>query len=245
MNNVNYIFILLFFCASFYCKTQAQSIESTDSDFYHQSLTNVIRLYEHGVGVNSPLYKGKEYLDYTFHIEGDQYFQAYIWEKGSVCFDGLLYTDVSMKYDIVHDILIVDHAHLPFPVKLESARIHHFSLLDHYFIRLQADTLNNISTGFYDLLYDGETRFLVKRIKILKDEIEDRKVRHWFEEADQYYIHKDNVFHRVKSKRSVKKVFYEHKKDIRKLLKSNKIKFRKQREKAIHRIVMYYDQQVK
>jgi hypothetical protein len=225
---------------------QAQPSERTDSTFYQQSLTHTIRGYEQTVGVNSLLYKGKEYVEYPFRIQGDQYFQSYIWEKGSVHYEGLLYTDVSMKYDIANEVLIVDHAHLPFPVTLESARIDHFYLLDHHFIRLEADTLTHtgISTGFYDLLYDGKIRFLVKRAKILKDAIEDRQLHYWFEEADQYYIHKDNIFHRVKSKRSVLKVFYDHKKDIRKFLKRNKIKFSKQREEAIHRIVMYYDQQV-
>ena len=225
---------------------QAQPSERTDRTFYQQSLAHTIRGYEQTVGVNSPLYKGKEYVDYTFRIQGDQYFQSYIWEKGSVYYDGLLYSDVSMKYDIANEVLIVDHAHLPFQVALESANIDYFSLLDHHFIRLEADTLTHagISTGFYDLLYDGKTRFLVKRAKILKDAIEDRQLHYWFEATDRYFIQKDDVFHRVKSKRSVLKVFYDHKKDIQRFMKRNKIKFRKQPEEAIHRIVMYYDQQV-
>jgi len=246
MNRVYFIFSLFFFCIPFYAKSQIQSVPASDSAFYQNALANVFVWYQNIVGVNSPLYKGKEYLDYTFRIEGNQYFQSDLWEKGSVFYDGLLYEDVTMKYDVVNKVLIVDHAHLPVPISLESKKIDSFSLLGHDFIRLVADTVaqEDLSTDFYDLLYDGKTQFLVNRVKVLNDEIEDRKLRYWFENDDRYYIQKENMFYRVKSKKSVLDVFSDHKKDIRKYLKKNKIKFRQQREEAIHRIVMYYDQQV-
>ncbi len=245
MNKVFSLFGLCCFCISFSAKTQGLSLEASDSAFYQHALANVIVWYENTVGANSPLYKGKEYLDYNFRIEGDQYFQSDLWQKGAVYYDGQLYQDVSMKYDIANKVLIVDHPHLPSPVSLESNKIDRFSLLGHHFIRLVADSLSYevIKTGFYDLMYDGEMNFLVNRTKMLRDEIDDRRMRYWFEEDDQYFIQKGGKYYKIKNRRSVLKLFPERKREIKKFLKRNDIKFRKQPEEAIHRIVKYVDQQ--
>jgi len=245
MNKVFSLFGLCCFCISFSAKTQGLSLEASDSAFYQHALANVIVWYENTVGANSPLYKGKEYLDYNFRTEGDQYFQSDLWQKGAVYYDGQLYQEVSMKYDIANNVLIVDHPHLPSPVSLESNKIGHFSLLGHHFIRLVADSLSYevIKTGFYDLVYDGDVKFLVNRAKTLRDEIEGKRIRYWFEEADRYFIKVDHTFYKLKNKRSVLKLFPEQKREIKQLLKRNDIKFRRQPEEALRRIVMYIDQE--
>ncbi len=240
------IFSLCLFGFFFPAKAQSQSTEASDTIYYQNALASVVMWYNQAVGVNSPLYKGKEYLDYNFRIEGNQYFQSDLWQKGSVFYEGQFYQDVTMKYDIANKVVILDHAQLPVPITLESSSVEHFSLLGHHFIRLVADTTNAaVSTGFYDLLYDGNTQFLINREKVLRDEIDDRKLRFWFEEKDTYFIRKEGAYYKVKSKKSVLNVFPNHKKEIRKFLKKNKIKYRKQREEAIYLMVKYYDQEAR
>ena len=246
MYKICIIFSLGLFGFFFSAKAQSQSTEASDTTYYQNALASVVMWYNQAVGVNSPLYKGKEYLDYNFRIEGNQYFQSDLWQKGSVYYEGQLYQDVTMKYDIANKVVILDHAQLPVPITLESSSVEHFSLLDHHFIRLVGDTTNApVSTGFYDLLYDSNTQFLINREKVLRDEIDDRKLRFWFEERDTYFIRKEGSYHKVKSKKSVLNVFPEHKKEIRKFLKKNKIKYRQQREEAIYLMVKYYDQEAR
>ena len=62
-----------------------------------------------------------------------------------------------------------------------------------------------------------------------------------FRVADTFYIRKDGKYDEVKSRRSVYKVFKDKKKQLQQYARSNRLKFRKQREEAILALTRYYD----
>jgi len=61
-------------------------------------------------------------------------------------------------------------------------------------------------------------------------------------EDDHYFIKKDGVYYPVHNKKSTLYVFKDRKRDVQKLLRKNKIKFKPNPEYGIVRAAQYYDQ---
>ena len=77
------------------------------------------------------------------------------------------------------------------------------------------------------------------------EKILDKKVIAQFPAKNFYYVYKDGKYHTVHSKKSVLALFPEEKKELRKELREQKIKFRKQREIAIVTMVSRHDELTK
>lgn len=215
-----------------------------DTAFLQSSIKNALAAYEEAVGVQTHLYNGTEYIDYKkAHFEGDQFLISKAAARGNVFYDGTWYTQVPMLYDIVTDEVVVPHNSSGLMMKLITGKIDTFQLHGHTFVRLQADSASKevLQPGFYDLLHNGNTQFLVKRIKNMQDRATPAGMEGEFRVGDKLYIRKDGGYHQVSSKRSVYKLFKDKKKLLQKYASSNGLKFRKKKEEAILALTRYYD----
>jgi hypothetical protein len=122
---------------------------------------------------------------------------------------------------------------------MRSEKVSDVYLLDHHFIYKNSDPSNNLSGGFYDLLYSGKSAVLVKRTKKI-DESNTTKII--YEDITDIYIKKGSKYFPVSSKGSVMDVFKDKNRELNQYLKDNKIKFNKDREGTIARLAGYYDQ---
>jgi hypothetical protein len=96
-------------------------------------------------------------------------------------------------------------------------------------------------TGFYDVVYGGKSRTLVRRTKSRQEKIVDKRVIAYYPEKNFFYVFKDGRYHSVHTKKSALELFEDRKRELRKVLRENKIKFRKNREMAIVKMVETYD----
>lgn len=195
------------------------------------------------MSLSSHLYNGSEYVDYDVFIKGHQYYESDDWEDGSVHYDGTLYRDVPLLYDVVLDELITDNFAGPLRIRLVSQKVRQFSLPGHTFVRIVTDSLpdTGLRTGFYDQLHSGGVSLLCKRTKIIYEEIESGRVNKEFLSKDRYYIFKDGKYHPVKSKRSVLSLYAGHRKEIQKHLRANKVRYRENPETAMILMTRHYD----
>jgi hypothetical protein len=63
--------------------------------------------------------------------------------------------------------------------------------------------------------------------------------------STKFFIQKNGRYYPVKNKSSVLKVLAVNKSLLQRQLRADKIKYRKNREEAIHKLVQYYDANVK
>lgn len=223
----------------------AQSVSPSDSAVYQQLTQNIYKQYRQHSEVQALIYQGKAYSGFGVKAEGHPFFESEEWEKGTIHYDGLTYSDVDMKYDVVNAVVLVKHHQIAQPIELENERVGSFSLRDHRFIRLLANgsSVPVPRTDFYDELYTGaRADLLVIRKKLLMETIEDREVVYWFEDATRYYIRQQDTYHPVKNKRTLLRVLTDRKKAVKRFMKQHKLKFKRGREEAILRTVVYYDQ---
>ena len=215
-------------------------VAGSDSAILKQASQYALARYEQLDGGRDRLYNGYEYVGYDPRIRGHSFFEDNNWQNGSVLFDGRAYSAVPMLYDIVRDVVVIEHG-AGFRMTMRSDQVKTFSLLNHTFVRLSDTTSQGFRTGFYDLLYDGPTQLLARRTKTI---LINPSVTSGFGEFDakaMYYIHKGNHYYPVKNKKTLLAVLTDHKQELVSYARKQKIRFRPDPEPAILALTQQYD----
>jgi hypothetical protein len=199
-------------------------------------------VYNPFIEKQSRLYNGIEHSGYSFRIKGHAYFIEKELQTGTVVYDELEFANVRMIYDLLKDQVIVQHYNGFSRVGLVSEKVKEFSLYNHHFIRLIADSLSHspLLTGFYDEVYNGRLNVLVKRGKFIEERIKDELERE-FMPLDLFFIQKEGIYYQVKNYKGLLAVLKDRSKDVKQYLRKNRIKYRKGAENAIVKAVVYYD----
>ena len=205
---------------------------------------NAASVYFQSLGEQSGIYRGAEYTGFPYKLNnGHQYFETQFPVKGSVYYDGILYNDIPMWYDLVKNQVIVQFIDGFSEIKLHNELIDYFSIYDHHFVHLGRDKIGNnvLSEGFYDLVYVGKTQVLVKRSKETLKEVSTGIALTLLKQKNEFYLIKEGVYLPIKSQSSVLNALGSKQKEIQEFLRKSNVKFRKDPENAIVRMVKYYD----
>lgn len=210
-----------------------------------QALQFVRDLYAERIGDQSGIYTGALYTGYPHPIkEGTPFFLMPESNKGEIFYDGMLYKNIPMWYDISRNKLVVGNSGKTFNIMLNSDKVEHFTVLGHHFVNIDSTTaLNNkLRQGFYDQIYKGETEFLIRRFKELRIVPDQSGVWSAFSgERTQMYLKKDGVYTAVSSQKSLLDALGNYQKEISQHLKQSKLKYRKNRERTIIAMLTYFD----
>lgn len=207
------------------------------------SIGSPLTLYQSATQFSPHLYNGPRYHIYDSRSKEHQFFESEDWQKGSVFYDGQLYRDISLLYDIFKGYVVVYHPERSGLVQLQSERVREFTLTDKRFIKIEKNEEKgvDIPTGFYQLLYDGKTQVLARRVKERQEQIENNKVTVYFPPKNFFYIKKDGVYHIIRSKKAALALFSDQKSALRKSLRENRINYRKSRYLALVQMATQYD----
>jgi len=241
MKKSSALFVLFYGCVIMVASAQSTL---SDSSGNQESVRNTIDLYYKSIGENAHLYNGSEYISNNYQVNRNPFFENIFLLSGSVAYDGTLYKNVPLAYDIYHDEVIINRYDRNYRIKLISEKIDSFSLFGHYFIRIVPDSADNplLAMGFYDLMYNGHVSVLVKRRKKYEETVTSSGVISQFTEDDYFFVKKNNLYYPVHNKKTTLQVFKDKKKDLQKLLRKNKIKFKPDPEFGIVKAAEYYDQ---
>lgn len=233
--------VLLLLALPALCQAAHSQDSVADSAYTKAAYNNAVTSYYKYTDKQSRLYNGFLHLGYSTRIEGVAYYPDNAWQKGTVVYDGLTFSDVNMMYDAYKDELVIQHFHR-LMVTLHSEMVKEFSFGNSKFIRVVRDTARNmpLATGFYEELYRGKLVLLAKRQKLLEETITD-KVEQRFTPKNFYHLYRNNTWHTVKRYKDLAEILKEKAREIRQYLKKNKVKFRKEKERALIMAVQYFD----
>ena len=187
--------------------------------------------YDKQVGIeNSVLFTGIEYVETDRMInEKHKFFQTRDFQNGSVNYDGQVFYNVPLKYNIYDDLLLVnlklEQRNLIF--QLIGERVNLFKINNHTFKYLKAENNTNIR-GYYEVINDeGKFKVFKKHLKN-KMEVRDRNVAYnEFSTADSDYIFKvENDFFELNNRRDLYSMFPNLKGAIRSFYNANRKQFR-------------------
>ncbi len=227
-----FLLIILFFS----CYGKAQPIEDSVTD---RKLANVLRFYVSTLGDQSPLYNGKEYIDYSYTLhEGHPFFESRDFLKGEIHFENMIFHDVPMLYDLVKKQLITYDIRNIYKVVLPNNKIRQFTIAGHTFVRIEHD---NISTGFYDQLYKGKINLYAMREKRIIEQRDTYRIDNVIDSHTTYYIFKEGTYYSFKNKRGLLDILKGKRNEIEDYLQKNNMRFKDDPEAAMIKAVEYYN----
>lgn len=199
-------------------------------------------VYNPFIEKQSRLYNGIEHQGYSFKIKGHAYFIQKELTTGTIVYDGLEFANVPMIYDLLKDQVVIQHNNSFSKLGLVSQKVKEFTLLNHHYIRITVDSTSNtpLITGFYDEVYKGNLNVLIKRTKWIEETVKDELERE-FISLDLFFIQKGGVYYPVRSYKGLMALLKDRSKEVKQYLRKNRIKYRKGRENAIVKAVVYYD----
>ncbi len=239
------ILLCIFIIFIFVSQSLTAQFSVEDSSYRANALNYLVKLYDTTTLENLHLYNGFEPSSYNYQTKGHPFFLTDQMEKGSIWYDGFQYKDRLISYNIFQNEVITMHFNNVYRFSLINDKLQSFSIEDHIFVRLDADSANGsvISTGFYDRLYSGQSvSVFAQRTKSLEEHITAQNLETYFVQHNRYFIKIGETYYSVSNKKSVLKLFGKQKKQIQDFLRKNKIKFRKDREDAMTRIAAFADQ---
>lgn len=187
----------------------------------------------------SGLYSGSLYVRDYYNVKGHPFFQSDSLQKGDVFYNGVFYQDINLLYDLSHDNVVVEYSG-DTKLVLIPGKTAYFILQGHLFLR-RSDPLP-AGEGFYELLFEGRTEILVKRVKKLVGFTGSTEINSVFAEYDNYFIYKDSSYHSVSNKRELLNVLKDKKTELKDFVSKNKPDFAKNFEAALLQTARYYDQ---
>jgi len=194
-------------------------------------------------GSDDMLVNGRIYVPQHGLAEGHPYFEVVDWVFGNLFIKGVLYEDVKLKYDIELDEFILF-------IKDKQDRKNYIVLNHHYvdsvymgkYVFVNTDVLPEIEKdlGYAELVYDRDFIFLIKYTRDFKKEYSDSKpYGEYAEQKATRYICESGELVKISSKKAFLAYFEPDKKEIKKYLKKNNIKYKKANSGELYHLLNY------
>lgn len=221
----------------------AFSQTARDTLFIAVARQKTTALYLETMHTQSRLYNGSKYSPPDHTLEEHPFFLSADWITGTVYYDGEYFKNVPLMYDLASQTLVTEHAANGHAIRLVEEKLAHFTLDGHYFERIINDSVANSlpSTGFYEVLYHGPTKVVMRHHSVLREQIISGAVERSFDEKSKFFVMRNGVFFPVKSKASVFRLLSTWKNELKKFVRQRKLSFGDNREVALKSLAEHYD----
>lgn len=232
---------LLILCLLISITSRAQK-QAPDSTIAQLSKENGINTYFGQMADHAPLYNGYEFVPYGLDIEGFPWFQYPDMQKGSVYYDGSLFRDVEMYYDLVGDQIVIKDFTKNYFISLVPEKVKFFNIGENHFQRFQEGNEYGLEKGFYHEVYKGKTTLLFRYKKKVQYRTTAEKTVSRYSQYSTYYVLNNGNSFEISRKGDIIDAYRDKKNEIKKFIAENKLNFRKDPGKTLTRIAGYYDQ---
>jgi len=233
---------LLWFLAGLFIASSANAQSEADSALNgHKLYARIEDNFYNAIGPQSRLYNGEKYDFYDPAIKGNPYFMlATDWNQGTIVYDGFTYKNVSIRYDLYKDLLVIPLYKSFLKMSLIGEKVASFDVFGHHFIYIKTGA---VSAGFYDEMYGGKIQLLCKHDVSMQTEHNfNGAIDSYFLPSTAYYIYKEGTYIAVNSKGSFLDALKDKKKGLQQYIRANKLKFSKTgKEQAMVALAAYYD----
>jgi len=202
----------------------------------------VIESYIEYAGEHAVIFNGKEEVTYDHASTNHPYLVTSQYTPGELLYNNILYKNVSLRYDLFRDELIIKVPNISYSVVLEKEKVTEAVVDKYRIIRHEKNLWPNIAPGNYLLLlHDGQFPVVRKNQMTRDQKVVDQSVEYRFRLRERYYIYKNGICHQVSNKGSLLKLFPDKKKELETYIKQQNLNFRKDREQSIVAIVQFYE----
>lgn len=218
--------------------------QSTTDSLQGKGMNAAVATFNKTIGEQSWLYNGADYDLGARIIKGNPNYQdTTVTLIGSLVYYGFTYTNVPLLYNINRDLLVSTLYDGYTKYSLTTDKVSEFNLLDTRFIRLAPDSISKkvVKPGFYASLYKDKLQVLVKYTKIIHVVSPLMGPDDYYEPKTFYYLKKNDRYYQISGESDILTILQDHKKELQKYIKDNKLKFKNGPEQAMVMLATYYD----
>ena len=231
------LLVFLFLFSFFY--TKGQSLDSGNTK-HSEASDSAANFYFVNQRETLAIHNGRVFYGYPGMVNHAFYPEAG-WQNGSLLYDGIWYHDISFRYDIYKDELVILHPNNT-PVRLFSDRVQEFYFQGQNFVRLSQDKDNIIKSGFYQRLTNGAVTIFARRHKKIEENIVGLAIERKFVSSNRYYVLKDGRYHIINKQKSLLDLLKDNRQNILQHLSQQKLRYKDNKEKAIVEIAKFHNQ---
>jgi hypothetical protein len=209
---------------------------------------SIRRIYSEKVQAPKELINGKEYEPYYTRSKVKPLLFPDRKRTAAIITNTRRYNNLTLQYDtFLDEVIYTDTSrtiNYRFPqIALNKDIIEGFklffeedSLVFRYF-RLPECSAQNLKEGFYEVVYEGKSRFLIKH----KSSFYVREGLNNYKYSPEYLINTGNTFNRIKNRKSLLRLFGDKSGDVKGLIHSSGIRVRKADKTEILSVLKFYD----
>jgi hypothetical protein len=234
--------ILLLSATFIYCAKAQDKVADTSP--VARVSANMGDYFNKAIGQQSRIFTGPLFEPYKFISKTNPNFQdttAFI--NGSVNYEGVVYNDVPLIYDMYRDMLVSRNYNGFSVFYFLSYRVSNFDLSGHHFIRFVPDNLNkNIDEGYYEELYNNKLQILARRGKAILEEKDATPVKYTFYNNFNYFLKLHGTYYNINSQGKLLDALKDKKKELKQYLKTKNIRYQDNPEQNMVLLASYYAQ---
>ena len=202
-----------------------------------QLIDNYVIEYLRILSNQSALYYGKAQEGHQRALN-HPYLKDMQYAKASLSYFGITYPEALLRLDWSRDELVIQSPDFQ-NIVLAPENVDFAELHGEHIVYFRRDSLRGCpSTGYYILLYSGNCRVLEKQTTML---LIDKKAEYYYSITTNFYLYKDNIYHRVWNKRTLLKVLHPYKKELKRFISTHNLRFRRDAPEFIRQTVSEYE----
>lgn len=203
----------------------------------------VNQLFNERLDGAADIHIGPEYVYPGYPKVGSPFFLSDTLTPGWIVYDGHLYTGEQLQWDVQRDFVLVRALNGYSKLILRNDLVDSFFFAGHKIVKLKADPASNLqNTDFYDVLYDGKTRVLVRRKKDTKSRIDEDHVLYEYFDQYKYYIRRNGTYYLVSNKREVLNILSGHRSAVNRRIQKEGLSWNSDFESSVALAAAYYDE---
>lgn len=200
---------------------------------------NTAGIYYRKIGGQAALYNGELYNRPTNITSGHAYLDADSLMRGSVFYDGLLFTGVLLALDQTTDELITETYNRANLLQLVKSKVQYFEINNKLFIRKSFEGVES----FFQRLYEGRSGLLNRETKkIEKNIVSQLETEFNIALRTRYYLNMKGRLVEVRSRREFLKLLGEQRAAVNRFLNQKRLNFRKDTEQYLISGITHYDE---
>lgn len=230
---------IISFLLAGHCYLHAQESFTADS-LLQLAERHAMQGYDRQLIKQSDLYTGVQTQGYLPSMEGNPYLGTLGFQKGWLYYQGRLYENIPIQYDLVANKLLILHYNKIFRFEAIDQRLDSFYTSGHRFVHLRGQS--SMPEGYYEKLYDGHRKIWLLRQKIISEEVNRDGIRRWVsEEKRRIYLNDSAGSMEIGSKHALLRYVGNQKSAVRKHLRQKRLRFRKNAPATVVEAIRFFE----
>jgi hypothetical protein len=196
-------------------------------------------------GSSDLLNLGELYVAEHVFANGHPYFITNDYTLASVTIHNNTFEKIKARYNIERDQLIIRvnvDSGVYVPMVTKEDWIHSFKINEHYFVSINELQPSTEVKGYCEEVYKGKKMFFIKYKKKFIDNYTDLSPEGFFSVVKiSKYVYDNKTFIPVNSRREFLELFSIHKKEIKKFMRKNKIRYAHASSAQLSALMHYCD----